>query len=145
MMTTSDVAARGRFGELVKLHAHGRRYLARDEERRLLEDGVTRYNLTLDEARSALRSAAAEEHLVLEGELDVAGEQLLRTLADPRGRVSRNDFRKAAAFYRARAGHAVTELESQRRLKRIMEEADLKPARSGRIIRTRRWYRQIPS
>jgi len=28
-------------------------------------------------------------------------------------------------------------------VKRLMEEADLKPARAGRIIRTRRWYRQI--
>lgn len=144
-MSISDEAPRGRFGELVKLHAHGRRYLDGNEERRLLEEGVMRYNLTLDEARGALRAAAAEEGLVLEGELASAGEQLLRTLADPRGRVSRDDFQKAASFYRARAGRAVSELDAQRRLKRIMEETDLKPARSGRIIRTRRWYRQIPN
>lgn len=142
-MAMMDGDNRSRFGELVRLHTQGRRFLDRDEERRLLEEGVTRYNLTADEARGVLRSAAVEDQLALEHDLDSSGSQLLRTLSDRRGRVSRDDFNKTVAFYRARAGQALPKPDAERRVKRLMEEADLKPARSGRIIRTRRWYRQI--
>lgn len=142
-MAMMDGDNRGRFGELVRLHTQGRRFLDRDEERRLLEEGVTRYNLTAEEARGVLRSSAVEEELALEHDLDSSGSQLLRTLSDRRGRVSRDDFNKTVAFYRARAGQALSKPDAERRVKRLMEEADLKPARAGRIIRTRRWYRQI--
>lgn len=132
-----------RFGELVRLHTQGRRFLDREEERRLLEEGVTRYNLRLDEARGMVRAAAAEEDLSLEHEVNASAAQLLKTFADRRGRITRPDFDKAVAFYRARAGRNLPPLDAQRRVKRLMEEAELKPARSGRILRTRRWYRQI--
>jgi hypothetical protein len=132
-----------RFGELVRLHTQGRRFLDREEERRLLEEGVTRYNLRLEEARGMVRAAAAEEDMSLEHEVNASAAQLLKTLADRRSRITRRDFEKAVAFYRARAGRNVTPVDAQRRVKRLMEETELKPARSGRILRTRRWYRQI--
>lgn len=132
-----------RFGELVRLHTQGRRFLDREEERRLLEEGVTRYRLRLDEARGIVRAAAAEEDISLEQEVNASSTQLLRTMADRRQRIARKDFDKVVAFYRARAGQNLTPVDAQRRVKRLMEEGDLRPARSGRIIRTRRWYRQI--
>lgn len=140
MMEGPDAA---RFGELVRLHTQGRRFLDREEERRLLEEGVTRYRLRLDEARGIVRSAAAEGDMSLEHEVNASAAQLLKTLADRRSRIARKDFDKAVAFYRARAGRSLTPVDAQRRVKRLMEESELKPARSGRIIRTRRWYRQI--
>lgn len=142
-MATTENAEAARFGELVRLHTQGSRFLDREEERRLLEEGVTRYHLRLDEARGMIRAAAAEEDMSLEHEVNASAGQLLKTLADRRNRVTRRDFEKAVAFYRARAGRNVTPTDAQRRVKRLMEEADLKPARSGRILRTRRWYRQI--
>lgn len=132
-----------RFGELVRLHTQGRRFLDRDEERRLLEEGVTRYRLRLDEARGIVRAAAAEDDITLEQEVNASSTQLLRTMADRRQRIARKDFDRVVAFYRARAGRNLTSLDAQRRVKRLMEECELRPARSGRIIRTRRWYRQI--
>jgi hypothetical protein len=132
-----------RFGELVRLHTQGRRFLDREEERRLLEEGVTRYRLRLDEARGIVRAAAAEGDICLEQEVNASSTQLLRTMADRRQRIARKDFDKVVAFYRARAGQNLTPVDAQRRVKRLMEEGDLRPARSGRIIRTRRWYRQI--
>ncbi len=140
MMEGPDAA---RFGELVRLHTQGRRFLDREEERRLLEEGVTRYRLRLDEARGIVRSAAAEGEMSLEHEVNASAAQLLKTLADRRSRIARKDFDKTVAFYRARAGRNLTSMDAQRRVKRLMEESELKPARSGRIIRTRRWYRQI--
>lgn len=142
-MSMTEGTDAARFGELVRLHTQGRRFLDREEERRLLEEGVTRYRLRLDEARGILRAAAAEEDMSLEHEVNASAAQLLRTLADRRQRVTRQDFDKAVAFYRARAGRNLPPVDAQRRVKRLMEEAELRPARSGRILRTRRWYRQI--
>lgn len=138
-----DPRPRAQFTELVKLHMQGRRFLDREQERRLLEEGVSRYGLTLDEASGIVRAHAEGDEIALEGELGRSGTQLLRTMADGRGRVSRDDFGKVVAFYRARAGSSLTQAEAERRVKRLMEEHDLQPKRSGRLLRTRRWYRAI--
>lgn len=142
-MPMNESDSRGRFNELVRLHTNGRRFLDRDAERQLLEEGLTRYNLSFDEARGVVRAATAEHDVALEHELSASAQQLLRTLADRRGQVGRDDFDKVVAFYRARAGNRVPPGEARQRVKRLMEDAELQPARAGRIIRTRRWYRQI--
>lgn len=142
-MMTTDTAGRTRFTELVKLQTQGKRFLDRDQERKLLEEGLTRYGLTLDEAQGLLRGTMQDGDIALEGELGASSRQLLRTLADRRNRVARDDFGRAVAFYRARAGGELTEAEARRRVKRLMEELDLQPRPSGRILRSRRWYRAI--
>ena len=140
-MIPTDQTQRQRYAELVKLQLQGRRFLERDQERRLLEEGLMRYGLTLDQASGVLRGAAEHDEVALEGEIGASSRELLRTLADKRSRVSRDDFRRAVAFYRARAG--VPEADAQKRVKRLMEELDLRPKPVGRLIRTRRWYRAI--
>jgi hypothetical protein len=140
-MTSADPHARARFGELVKLNMQGRRFLDQEQERRLLEDGVTRHGMSVDEASSTVRVAAEENQVTLERELARSVRELLRTLADRHDRISREDFKKVVAFYKARAG--ISEAEAERRVKRKMEELDLTAKPSGRVLRTRRWYRQI--
>lgn len=139
----SDSRPQGRFAELVKLHIQGRQFVEREQERKLLEEGVSRYGLTLDEAQGVLRANAEGNQIALEGEVGRSAAQLLKTMSDRRDRVSRADFEKVVAFYRARAGAGLTRAEAERRVKRLMEEQGLEPKRSGRILRTRRWYRAI--
>ncbi|PZW47025.1 hypothetical protein C8P66_10763 [Humitalea rosea] len=142
-MTMTDSAVRGRFAELVKLHLQGRRFLDREQETKLLEDAVTRYSLSLEEAQATIRTSAEALGVVLARELDRPTVQLLKTLGDRQGRVARDDFRKVVAFYRARTGAALTEADGQKRVKRLMEENEIAPRRQGRIVPTRRWYRAI--
>lgn len=142
-MNAADQDGRARFAELVKLQMQGRRFLDRGDERRLLEEALTRYGLKLDEASGLVRAAAEQDAIALEGELGRSSGMLLKTMADRRGRVARQDFAKAVAFYRARAGAGLTETEASRRVKRQMEEMELQPKPHGRLIRTRRWYRAI--
>ncbi|MGK7860951.1 hypothetical protein [Falsiroseomonas sp. E2-1-a4] len=142
-MNAGDQDGRNRFGELVKLQMQGRRFLDSAEERRLLEEGLTRYGLRLEDASGVLRAAAEQDQIALEGEVGRSSGLLLRTMADRRGRVARQDFNKAVAFYRARAGAGLSEAEAARRVKRRMEEMELAPKPHGRLIRTRRWWRAI--
>lgn len=132
-----------RFAELVKLHMQGRRFLDREQERKLLEEGVGRYGLTLEEATGLVRTQAEGGEIALEGDLGRAGGQLLRTMADRQGRISREDFEKVSKFYRMRAGASLSQAEAERRVKRLMEELELQPRPSGKLLRTRRWYRAI--
>ncbi len=131
------------FAELVKLHLQGRRFLDREKELKLLEEGVMRYNLTAAEASGALRGSAEEAGVANQAELDRSTLQLLKTLGDKRGRVARQDFRKVAAFYRGRAGSAMTEVVAQGQVKRLMLENDIPARRAGRVLPTRRWFRAI--
>jgi hypothetical protein len=142
-MMTADLPDRARFAEYAKLQMQNRRFLAREDERRLLEEALTRFNLGLDDATGLLRNAAEDGQVALEQELGASSRQLLKTMADRRGRVARADFDRAVAFFRARAGGGVTEMDAKRRMKRLMEEMDLQPRPTGRLIRSRRWYRVI--
>lgn len=139
----SESHGRTRFAELVRLHMQGRRFLDREQEQKLLEEGVGRYGLTLEEASGALRAHAEGGEVALERELGRAGGQLLRSMADRQGRISRQDFDKVAKFYRLRTGATLNPTEADRRVKRLMEELELQPKRSGWLLRTRRWYRAI--
>jgi len=133
----------GRFKEFLKLQLRRQRFLTQEQEARLLEEAVLRYHLTADEANGALRAAADDAEVVTEVELGQSTAQLLKAMADRRNRVDRADFEKAADFYRNRTHSAVSLAEAKKRVKRVMEENALDPRRSGRLIRTRRWYRQI--
>lgn len=142
-MIATETDGRSRFAELVKLQTQGRRFIDSDQERKILEDGVTRYGLTLDEAVGMLRSTTENGSIALEGDIGVSVRQLLKTLADRRNRVAREDFDRSVAFYRARASGTISSADAQRRVKRMMEELDLQPKTTGLIIRSRRWYRMI--
>ncbi len=144
-MMANETAATARYAELMKLQLLGRRFLDREEERRLLEEGLTRYGLSLDQANGLLRASAEEHGTALEAELGKSTRELLKTMADRRGRVSRQDFGRTVAFYRARAGGDLPEAEAQKRVKRLMEEMGLQARPNGRVVRSRRWYRAIES
>ena len=132
-----------RFKEFLKLHLRRQRFLTQEQEARLLEEAVVRYNLTADEANGALRAAADDANIVTEAELLSSSVQLLKAMADKKNRVSREDFENAADFYRSRTGTTITPIDARKRVKRVMEEQGLEPRRSGWLFKTRRWYRQI--
>jgi hypothetical protein len=132
-----------RFKEFLKLHLRRQRFLTQEQEARLLEEAVLRYNLTADEANGVLRAATDDAEVVTEAELISSTVQLLKAMSDKRNRITREDFDKAADFYRSRTGTSLTPIEARKRVKRIMEEHSLEPRRSGHLLKTRRWYRQI--
>ncbi len=131
-----------RFADLVKLNGLNRRLIDRNEERRLLEEAVTKFDLTLDEARGVLRSVAEDNEYVFESEASRRMQQVLSRIAGRSGKISRKDFRRAADVLRDISDNAVSDVEARRQLKRIMVENGWRPRRSG-LLRSRRWYRQI--
>ena len=131
-----------RFADLVKLSGLGRRFLDKAQERRLLEEGVTKFGLTLDEARGVLRSVAEDNSYVFESEAGKRIEQVLGRHAGKSGMISRRQFRRTAEVLRDFSENTIGEAEARRQLKRIMIDNGWRPRRAG-LLRTRRWYRLI--
>jgi hypothetical protein len=131
-----------RFEELARLHMQNRRFLDAEAELRLLEEGVARHGLTLNEALGVLRGVAGDAGVASQAELDRSAVALLRTVADRQNRVSRRDFDRVASFYRQAARSGISPEDARERVKELMEENDLRPRRAG-LLRSRRWYRMI--
>ena len=138
----SRAEAMRRYADLVKLTGLGNRCIDRAQERRLLEDGLTKFDLTLDEARGAMRGVAEDKGYVFESETGLRAKQVLARHAGKKGKVSRAQFRQTAAVLRDFSDNTITEAEAQRQLKQIMIEAGWKPRRAG-LFRSRRWYNKV--
>jgi hypothetical protein len=134
---------RRKFAELVKLQAYNSNFISRDQEHKLLEDGVSRFRIGLDESRGILLSVADSNQIALEGEIHRTAKHMLTTSAGPKNKISRRDFDQVVAYYRSRTKGSLSDEEVRKRVKGIADNLDLKPKRSGLLLRTRRWYRSI--
>lgn len=68
---------------------------------------------------------------------------MLQTSADPKKRITRRDFDQVVAYYKSRTRGALSDEDVRKRVKGLVGDLELKPKRSGLILRTRRWYRSI--
>ena len=131
-----------RYADLVKLNGLQTKLIDRPQEQRLLEEGITRFNLTLDEARGILRSIAEDNDYTFESETGKRIKQVLARSAGRRGLISRSQFQNTTQILRDFSDNTITEAEARRQLKRIMLDNGWRPRRAG-LLRTRRWFRQI--
>ncbi len=131
-----------RYADLVKLNGLQTKLIDRPQERRLLEEGITRFNLTLDEARGILRSIAEDNDYTFESETGKRIKQVMARSAGRRGLISRAQFMNTSQILRDFSDNTITEAEARRQLKRIMLDNGWRPRRAG-LLRTRRWFRQI--
>lgn len=134
--------AQRRFADLVKIHGLKTKFIERSQEVRLLEEGVTRYNLSLDQARAVMRDVAEENGYVFESEHRRRAEQLLSRHAGRDGTISRRDFDSTAQILRDFSEKTIGEGEARRQLKQIMMQNGWRPGRAG-LTRSRKWYEQV--
>ncbi len=131
-----------KLADLVRLHLNNARFISCEQEQSLLEAGVTRLNMSLEDSRRTVEDIAESQDATLERDLQRSAQDLLAGLADKKGRVSKADFERAVEFYRTRTNGTLAVEEVRRRVKKLMAQADYKPVRSG-LFRSRKWYRSI--
>ncbi|BBK40492.1 hypothetical protein STVA_05120 [Allostella vacuolata] len=143
-VATSSDTGKKRFADLVRLHAQKAKFITREQEIKLLEEGLNRYDMSLADSRNIVRGVADEMSVTLERDVDSAATAILRGFASKhRNKIRKGQFEQAVAFYRLQAENALSETEIRRRVKAIMENHDWKPKRAGLLVRSRRWYRSI--
>src|SRR5436853_2076284 len=105
---SAGVGSRDQYADLVRLQVSGKRLITEERENALLQDGVMRFGLSLEEARGRIRTAAEDRKVVLQRDIDESAGFLLRDSADRKGRLKRKDFDRVARFYKLRAEGMLT-------------------------------------
>jgi len=143
-MTVADDVRR-RYAEYIKLQVFDEKYLSRDRERKILGEGVTRFEIPLEDARSILMVVASENDFIFEKDVDKLVKEILQVFASNDGGIGPNEFRHAIAIYKQLSSGHVNEGEAKRRLKQVMLDNDWKPGRTNPIppLGTRKWFREI--
>lgn len=146
MSMASDPESRRRFADMVRIEGMNGGFIRLEDERRLLQDGMARFNLSLDEANGAMLATVNDQKLVLQRVADEGTREFLNMQANQgRGRrVSRQQFNQSVEMYRAKARGKVSPEEAKRRVKALMVEEGITAKRHGWIIRSRRWFNSIP-
>lgn len=144
--TYSDVILnRQRFADTVRIEAMDGGFIRAEHERRLLQDGMARFGLSLEEARGVLLTTVNDQGYVLQraAEAEIAELVRLQATTGRQRKLSQGNFEQAAAMYRAKTKGRLPLQEARLRVKAIMEEEEIGPQRSGWFIRSKRWYNAI--
>lgn len=132
---------KSRFAEYVKVQAFGSRFIDRANEKRILEEGVTRFDLSLDESRQIMLGVGSNEGYSFESDADRRMADILQGYAN-NGKVDCRQFGDAVSIHRRFCGNELSEDEAKKRVKRIMESEGLRPRSKG-LLSGKRWYNKI--
>ena len=143
---TADPETRRRFADMVRIEGMNGGFIRVEYERCLLQDGMARFHLSLDEANGSMLATVNDQKLVLQRVADEATREILTMQANQNSgrRLSRRELEQAAEMYRAKARGKITPDEAQRRVKALMVEEGIRQRRAGWVIRSRRWFNSVP-
>ncbi|MEI7601425.1 MAG: hypothetical protein WCJ41_19180 [Aestuariivirga sp.] len=131
-----------RLRQLVRLRTQRGRVLTAGDEDKLLEEAVTRLDVSLSRARGVLYAEMQNGNIELETDIDDRMQELVKSVAGAKDRLSRHDFERIAVFYASRLKSPVE--ACRQKVKKIMEDEGISPRRAG-FIPSRSWYRRIKS
>lgn len=135
--------AKKRFAEYVKVQALGGRHIDRGTERKILEDGVMRFEIGLDEGRQIMLGVAADQGYSFESAADERIKDILDGFAEDR-KIDKREFNDSVVFYRKFSNNEVTEEDARKRIKKIMLEEGLKP-KGFALLGGKRWFKKVPA
>ena len=130
------------FADFVRIHAINGNLLTREDEMKVLKEGITRFRMELDEATGVMLSVAAEHDIALvsqaEHHIEIMLEQVVK-----RGKIAQKEFGDVVAVYGKLTGGSVALPEIQKRVKQMVQERGWNGRRTRRIFGTRKWFRKI--
>jgi hypothetical protein len=130
------------FGDFVRIHAIQGVVLTREDEAKVLKEGITQFGLDLTEARGILLAVAAEHDIALVS----AAEQQVETLLEhmvTKNRIAQKAFTDACAIYKKLTQGRLAEGEIAKRVKQMVLDHGWRPRRTRWLIGSRRWFRKI--
>jgi hypothetical protein len=130
------------FTDYVRVHAINGEVITREDEAKILKEGITQFGLDLNEARGTLLAVAAEHDIVLVSTVEQQVATLLEHVAH-KGRISRKQFKDAVAIYKRLTRGRISERDIAKRVKQLIEDRGWRPRRSRWLIGGRRWFRKI--
>ena len=111
---------RKKFGDYVRIHAVEGELITREDEAKVLKEGITQFGLELNEARGILLGVAADHDIALVSN----AEQQVATMLEHvvrKNKISRKVFGDAVAIYRQLTRNRISESEMNRRVKQMVD------------------------
>ena len=133
---------RARFRDYVELHMEPHRILPEENERALVSEGISRFNLDGTQARGVVAMAATRSGQLLASDASRSIGNVLHQLAGRRSAIGKRQFDKAVVILTALVKGRITEPEARVWLKRVVEGSDLRVRGRG-LFRSKRWFRKI--
>jgi len=130
------------FVDYIMLQVFDDQYIDRQEERKILEEGL-RKGLGVEEGLAIMRQVASERGFALERDAEERAKETLETFATNDGKVDKKEFESAVVIFKKATKNKIPEHELKKRLKKMMEENGWK-AKEGGLFGSK-WYSAIPS
>jgi len=128
------------FIDFINLQVFDDQYIDRQEEKRILEEGVKK-GIGVEEGLSLMRQLASEKGWVLERDAEDRAKETLEQFAHNDGRVDKKEFEDTVALFKSATKGKIPEHEIKKRLKRMMENNGWK-AKEGGLFGSK-WYSEI--
>ena len=129
------------FVEFIMLQVFDDQYLDRQEERRILEEGIKK-GFSVEEGLSLIHQAALNKGFVIEREAEERVKEILQQFAVNDGVVDKKEFENALALFKSACKNKLCELELKKRLKKMMLDNNWK-AKEGGLFGSK-WFSAIP-
>ena len=132
---------KAKFADYIQVHTIEGKVITRADEKKILEEGLTRFDLDFREAQGILLSVASEREIALvshvEHHIDIFLQQVVK-----RRKVSRKDFNKAALLYRKMTNDSIPDVEIRARIKQMIEKSGWTGKRRRWLFNSRRWFKK---
>lgn len=129
-----------RFIDYIMLQVFDDKYIDRQEEKKILEEGV-RQGIGVEEGLAIMRQVASEKSLALERDAEERAQEMLERFATNDGKVDKKEFEDALAIFKSASKNKIPEAEMKKRLKKMMEDRGWK-AKEGGLFGSK-WYSAI--
>jgi hypothetical protein len=131
-----------RFADYVRLHGGQGKLIFVETEQELLKEGLSSFELTLDEAKGILFSVSNSGSTVLESQVEQYLQPFLIQMSK-KGKVSRKEFKELVEIYTTMTHNAVEKPVAEKRVKSIVQRKGLKAKRDWLRLGSRKWYNRI--
>ncbi|NQW01884.1 MAG: hypothetical protein HQ483_19420 [Rhodospirillales bacterium] len=136
--------AKQKFYDFVRIQAIEANMLSREDEKNILSQGITKFDLNFNDAHGVFLSAVAERNIALASDADHHIEAFFEQMMK-RGKISKKHFEDAVSIYKRLTNGRVPDADIRKRAKEIMLEHEWRP-RGTRFVAlpgSRRWFNKI--
>jgi len=138
-MAVSEETRRA-FVEYIMLQVFDDQYIDRQEEKKILEEGIKK-GVGVEEGLAIMRQTAQEKGLALERDAEDRTKDMLEAFATNDGKVDKKEFEDAVAIFKKHSKGKIPEHEMKKRMKKMMVENAWK-AKEGGLFGSK-WFSAI--
>ncbi|MBI3451897.1 MAG: hypothetical protein HY057_03525 [Rhodospirillales bacterium] len=131
-----------RFADFVRIHGFDCKLITREDEVRILKEGLMQFGIDYEVANGIMLNVASERGLALESDAEHHIATFLEFYAKKRSKVPKDKFDDAVQIYTKLTNGCLPEAEVKKRVKQVMLKRGWRGKRT-RWLHSRRWFSRV--